>query len=121
MPMNPIVRARLNDFKSANPNEDGDDSEFFEVMSIFSVENGILGENIDPFRAHLKGQEFGIDGIAISVQGTLCIDADEVASVLSVGKNHVGSFHMYQSKMSDSLDYGEISKFLDGVYDFLQT
>ena len=118
MAMNPIVRAQLNDFKGANPNEEDDDSDFFEVMSIFAVENGILGENIDPFRAHLKGNEFGIDGIAISVQGTLCVDADEVASVLSVGKNHVGSFHMYQSKTSDSLDYGQISKFLDAVYDF---
>lgn len=118
MAMNPIVRAQLKDFKDANPNEECGDSEFFEVMSIFAVENGILGESIDPFRAHLKGQEFGIDGIAISVQGTLCVDADEVASVLSVGKNHVASFHMYQSKMSDSLDYGQISKFLDAVYDF---
>ncbi|MBG6143584.1 hypothetical protein IWQ51_001707 [Labrenzia sp. EL_142] len=118
MAMNPIVRAQLNDFKSANPNEEGDDSDFFEVMSIFAVENGILGENIDPFRAHLKGQEFGIDGIAISVQGTLCVDADEAVSVLSVGKNHVGSFHMYQSKTSDGLDYGQISKFLDAVFDF---
>ena len=118
MAMNPIVRAQLNDFKSANPNEQGSDSDYFEVMSIFAVENGILGENIDPFRAHLKGSEFGIDGIAISVQGTLCTDADEAASVLSVGKNHVGSFHMYQSKTSDSLDYGQISKFLDAFYDF---
>jgi hypothetical protein len=82
------------------------------------VENGILGENIDPFRAHLKGQEFGIDGIAISIQGTLCTDADEAESILSHGKNHVATFHMYQSKTSDSLDYGQIGKFLDGVHDF---
>lgn len=118
MAMNPIVRAQLNDFKNANSNETGSDSDFFEVMSIFAVENGILGENIEPFRAHLKGSEFGIDGIAISIQGTLCVDADEAASILSVGKNHAGSFHMYQSKTSDGLDYGQISKFLDAVYDF---
>ncbi|ARU01537.1 AIPR family protein [Yoonia vestfoldensis] len=116
--MNPIVRAQLNDFKNANSHEQGKDSDFFEVMSIFAVENGILGENIEPFRAHLKGSEFGIDGISICIQGTLCIDADEAASILSVGKNHVGSFRMYQSKTSDSLDYGQISKFLDAVYDF---
>ncbi|MBB3995536.1 hypothetical protein GGR95_003193 [Sulfitobacter undariae] len=118
MAMNPIVRAQLTDFKNANAHEEGDDSDFFEVMSIFAVENGILGENIDPFRAHLKGEEFGIDGIAISIQGTLCVDADEAESILAVGRNHVGSFHMYQSKTSDSLDYGQISKFLDGVFDF---
>jgi hypothetical protein len=118
MAMNPIVRAQLTAFKNSNANEEGDDSDFFEVMSIFAVENGILGENIDPFRAHLAGQEFGIDGIAINIQGTLCVDADEAESILSVGRNHLGSFHMYQSKTSDSLDYGEIAKFLDAVYDF---
>jgi hypothetical protein len=118
MAMNPVVRAQLNDFKATNPIDKYTDSDFFEVMSIFAVENGILGENIDPFRVHLKGTEFGIDGIAISIQGTLCVDADEAASILSVGKNHFGSFHMYQSKTSDSLDYGEVSKFLDAVYDF---
>ncbi|WP_321340415.1 AIPR family protein [Breoghania sp.] len=118
MPMNPIVRAQLNEFKKSNPGETKDDSDVFEVMSIFAVENGILGENIDPFRAHLKGSEFGIDGIAISLQGTLCTDTDEADSVLSIGKNHVGSFRMYQSKTSDKLDYGDISKFLDAVFDF---
>lgn len=118
MAMNPIVRAQLNEFKKANLHEEGNDSDFFEVMSIFAVENGILGENIDPFRAHLKGKEFGIDGIAISIQGSLCTDADEAAEILSIGKNHVGSFHMYQSKTSDGLDYGQISKFLDAVHDF---
>jgi hypothetical protein len=118
MAMNPIIEAQLKEFRKANSHEEGDDAEFFEVMSIFAVENGILGENIDPFRAHLKGQEFGIDGISIIVQGTLCTDADEVAEILSVGKNHTGSFHMYQSKTSDKLDYGEIAKFLDAVHDF---
>ncbi|AWI82978.1 hypothetical protein CEW88_04460 [Alloyangia pacifica] len=118
MSMNPIVRAQLSDFKSANSTENGTDEDFFEVMSIFAVENGILGENVDPFRAHLKGKEFGLDGIAILVQGALCVDADEAASVLSVGKNHAAAFHMYQSKTSSSMDYGDVAKFLDAVYDF---
>ncbi|WP_394168228.1 AIPR family protein [Saccharospirillum alexandrii] len=116
--MNPIIKAQLNTFKEMNPNEVMSESDLFEVMSIFSLENGILGENIDPFRAHLKGVEFGIDGIAISIQGTLCTDVDEAAEVLSVGRNHTSEFTFFQSKTSDSLDYGNISKFLDAVYDF---
>lgn len=118
MAMNPIVKAQLNTFKEMNPNENMNESDLFEVMSIFSLENGILGENIDPFRAHLKGDEFGIDGVAISIQGKLCSDADEAAEILSFGKNHSSEFHFFQSKTSDSLDYGDISKFLDAVYDF---
>lgn len=116
--MNPIIKAQLKQFSEMNPNEMLSETNLFEVMSIFSIENGVLGENIDPFRAHLKGSEFGIDGIAISIQGTLCVDSDEANAVLSSGKNHSSEFHFYQSKTSSSLDYGEISKFLDAVYDF---
>lgn len=116
--MNPIVKAQLKQFAEMNPNEQLHEAELFEIMSIFSIENGILGENIDPFRAHLKGSEFGIDGIAISIQGTLCVDSDDAIGVLSSGKNHSSEFHFYQSKTSSSLDYGEMSKFLDAVYDF---
>lgn len=118
MAMNPIVKAQLKTFTEMNPNEKMDESNFFEVMSIFSIENGLLGENLDPFKAHLKGDEFGIDGVAISIQGTLCTDVDEAAEILAIGKNHDSEFHFFQSKTSDKLDYGNISKFLDGVYDF---
>ncbi|XAW88190.1 hypothetical protein ABDK09_02045 [Vibrio sp. CDRSL-10 TSBA] len=116
--MNPIVKAQLKNFKEMHPNEDMDDSSLFEVMSIFSLENGILGENIDPFRAHLRGDEFGIDGLAITIQGALCTDSDEAASILSAGKNHSSEFHFFQAKTSDKFDYGNISKFLDAVFDF---
>lgn len=121
MAMNPIVKAQLKTFKEMNPNETMSESDLFEVMSIFSLENGILGENIDPFRAHLKGSEFGIDGVAISIQGALCTDIDEAAEILSSGKNHTSDFHFFQSKTSDNLDYGDIAKFLDAVYDFFTT
>ena len=118
MAMNPIILAQLNEFKSANPGAYADDSEAFEIMSIFAVENGSLGENVDPFKIHLKGDEFGIDGIAINIQGTICSDADEASSVLAVGKNHSTAFHFFQSKTSGGIDYGQVGKFLDAVFDF---
>lgn len=119
--MNPIIKAQLKTFSEMNPNEKLSESELYEVMSIFSIENGILGENIDPFKAHLKGTEFGIDGVAISIQGSLCTDIDEASEILAFGKNHTSEFHFFQSKTSDSLNYGNISKFLDAVYDFFTT
>lgn len=118
MAMNPVVKAQLSEFRKANSGEFGSDADLFEVMSIFAVENGLLGENIDPFRAHLKGSEFGVDGIAILIQGDLCTDLDEAEAVFAVGKQHSGAFHFFQSKTSDSLDYGDLSKFLDAVHDF---
>ena len=116
--MNPIIKAQLNDFRKSNGAVSGKDSDAFEVMSIFAVENGLLGENIDPFKIHLRGAEFGVDGIAVIIQGTVCADADEADAALSVGKNHNTAFHFFQSKTSDGLDYGDVSKFLDAVYDF---
>lgn len=116
--MNPVVNAQLNEFKKANPGILGGDTEYFEVFTIFSVENGLLGGNIDPFDAHLSGDEFGVDGIAVLVQGGLCKDTDDVASILALGSNHSTEFHFFQSKTSDKMDYGDVSKFIDGVYDF---
>lgn len=118
MVLNPVIKAQLNEFRKSNPGELENDNSFFEVMSIFAVENGVLGYNIDPFRAHLKGEEFGVDGLAIIIQGEICIDADEAEAVLSVGKNHLSEFHFFQSKTSEKIDYGAVSKFLDGVFDF---
>lgn len=116
--MNPVVTAQLGEFKKNNPGVFHRDSDYFEVFSIFSVENGILGENVDPFDVHLKGEEFGVDGIAILIQGVLCKDSDEVASAISSGSNHSVEFHFFQAKTSDKMDYGDVSKFLDAVNDF---
>ena len=116
--MNPIVKSQLNKFKEKYTSEDLSDSEFFEVMSIFSIENGVLGENINPFDAHLRGSEFGIDGIAISIQGKLCLSVEDAEEIISLGRNHQSEFHFYQSKISENIDYGDLSKFLDAVYDF---
>ncbi|MPS68491.1 MAG: hypothetical protein E2586_08345 [Novosphingobium sp.] len=116
--MNPIIKAQLNDFRKSNASVSENDSDGFEVMSIFAVENGLLGENVDPFKIHLKGTEFGVDGISILIQGAVCTDADEAEAALSVGKNHNTAFHFFQSKTSENLDYGDFSKFLDAVYDF---
>jgi hypothetical protein len=116
--MNPVVKAQLKEFSESNSSVKLSASEFFEVFSIHAVENGILTENIDPFAAHLTGSEFGIDGISIIVQGELCTDTDKVAEVFSTGKNHHVEFHFFQSKTSESVDYGDLSKFLDAVHDF---
>ena len=86
--MHPVITAQLKEFSDTHSDESLKQSEFFEVLSIHSIENGLMGLNIDPFDAHLEASEFGIDGIAIILQGELCTNADQVAAALSVGKNH---------------------------------
>lgn len=116
--MNPVVRAQLKAFVRANPKPQAKESELFEIFSIFAICNGYLTDNIDPFTAHLEGTDFGIDGVAIMVQGILCQNTDETAAALENGKNHEVEFNLFQAKTSESIDYGDLSKFFDGAYNF---
>ena len=118
--MHPVITAQLKEFSDTHSDESLTQSEFFEVFSIHSIENGLMGLNIDPFEAHLEASEFGIDGIAIILQGELCTNADQAAAALLVGKNHSVEFHFFQSKTSEHSDYGDIAKFLDAVVDFFR-
>lgn len=118
MTLNPIVKAQLSEFMKNNPSEGMSESDAFEVFSIHSIENGLLTQAINPFDIHLKGTEFGLDGIAILVQNELCTSTDEAQVILESGKNHLVEFHFFQSKTSESVDYGDLSKFLDAVHDF---
>ncbi|QRF66915.1 AIPR family protein [Ponticoccus alexandrii] len=118
--MNPVVQAQLTEFRKANPSIDLNESDFFEVFSIFSISNGLMAEDIDPFRSHLPGNEFGLDGVSILVQGELCMTSDEVSDALDVGRNHIVEFSLFQSKTSSRADYGDISKFFDAVVAFFE-
>jgi len=79
-----------------------------------------MKENIDPFSVHLKGNEFGIDGCGIIVQGSLVRNIDDVsASAQQIREGDV-EFVFVQSKSSSKFGYGEISKFIDAVFDFFE-
>jgi AIPR protein len=117
--MNPVVLAQLSAFSKANEATDGlKEYECFEAYSIYSIFNGLLTNNLDPFAVHLKGDEFGIDGLGILIDGELCIDADDVAAALQIGKNHDVEFILLQAKRSDNLDFGEMSKFFEAAISF---
>ena len=116
--MNPVVQAQLKAFSELNSSTNLTEPDFFEVFSIYSISNGIMTDDIDPFKAHLQGNEFGLDGVSILVQGELCCNSDDVAEALAAGKNHQVEFSLFQSKTSKSADYGDMSKFFDAAFSF---
>lgn len=116
--MNPVVNAQLKQFSQANPSTGLKDSELFEVYSAYAVTNGLLNESVDPFKVFLKGDEFGLDGVAILIEGELCVDSDAVEGALESFKNAAVEFVFLQSKTSEKFDYGDLSKFLLSVYGF---
>ena len=116
--MNPVVKAQLAEFSNSNPVDSFKEQDYFEVYSIYSVLNGDLNNNVTPLDVHLKGSEFGLDGVATLVQGNLCKDTDEVAAVID--RNSIVDFVFFQSKRSEKFEYGEIAKFIDGVCGFFE-
>lgn len=63
--MNPVNAAQVKTFAESNLLTDRSDSDLFELYSIFSVLSGYLGEGVESTDVHLKGTEFGLDGVAI--------------------------------------------------------
>lgn len=116
--MNPVVKAQMAEYAHSNAINDLPISAQFEIYSIFATLNGFLGESVDAYDVHLAGEEFGVDGIAILVQGELVKNKVEAAEKLSNIKNPTVEFIFFQSKTSTSYDYGDISKFFDAIEGF---
>jgi hypothetical protein len=79
---------------------------------------GLLGESIDAYEVHLEGDEFGLDGIAVVIQGELVKNRQEAEEKLSAINNPTIEFIFFQSKTSTGYDYGDISRFFDATSGF---
>ena len=116
--MNPVIQAQVREFAVADFLTEQSEAVQFEIYSIFSVLNGLHGESIDPYEVHLNGDEFGLDGVAILVQGELVKDSHEAAEKIAAVNSPSIEFIFFQSKTGTSFDYGNISKFFDAISEF---
>lgn len=116
--MNPVVKAQSDQFKIDEGLSHLSNSEVFEAYTIYSVLSGQLGTVVDPLRAHLKGDEFGLDGVAVIIQGDLATDIDEANALLDDVRNPEVEFVFFQSKTGTGFDYGDIGKLFDAVTEF---
>lgn len=116
--MNPVIRAQLREFAKSNDLSASTPERQFEVYSIFAVLSGLLGETVDAYDVHLPGDEFGVDGIAVLIQGEIVKNRLEAEEKISSIKNPLVEFVFFQAKTGEAYDYGEISKFYDAVGGF---
>ena len=114
--MHPVVKAQCHQFKIDQALNHLSESEVFEAYTIYSVLSGQLSHTVDPLKVFLKGNEFGLDGVAIIIQGELATDTDEATALLTGINNPDIEFLFFQSKTGSGYDYGEMSKLFDGVY-----
>ncbi len=112
---NSIIESQLTSFSNEQQISSETESERFEKFSIYSCERGYLKSGIDPFNAHLEGEEFGIDGVAILVNGELVDNLDQFDSGFPISNVE---FHFFQTKSSNSFDTGETLKFFSAIVNF---
>lgn len=116
--MHPVIKAQCQQFKANESLHHLSESEVFEAYTIYSVMSGQLGHGIDPLRVHLKGNEFGLDGAGVVIQGELVTDTDEAIAALEDTNNPEVEFVFFQSKTGTGYDYGDIGKLFDAVEHF---
>lgn len=118
--MNPVIKAQVSDFSNTEDLSGRQDHEAFEIYSAYAILNGGLGESVDAVEAHLTGNEFGIDAVAIIVQGRLVTDTTDAEVAIADIRNPEIDFYFFQSKAGTSFEYGNISKFFDAITGFFE-
>jgi len=112
---NPIIKSQLVAFGNFFSLDGKDEAENFEKYSIFSVANGRDGLGLSPEDFHLEGSDFGLDGVGVTVGGEMATSVEELKALRRIND---AEFYFFQSKTSEGIDYGDLSKFLDAVESF---
>ena len=92
----------------------------FEHIACYATVQKLYDESFDTGIVVLGGQETGIDGIAIIVNGVLIADLDEFFEVSSKTDSLDVSFVFVQAKTSSSFDTGKMGTFAFAVRDFFK-
>jgi hypothetical protein len=95
-----------------------DESVLFEHFVNFCAVSNEYSEEFDVEDVHTGGgDDLGIDGLAVIVNGTLVFDADEVADLAATNKYLEVDFIFCQAKSGSGFSGTEISNFIFGVKD----
>lgn len=98
------------------------ESKDFEKLSNYTVVSNEYNKTFDIESLTVgDGNDTGIDGIAIIVNGQLVETTDEVDDLLEKNNSLEIEYLFVQSKTSSSFDSGDINTFLFGVLDFFAT
>lgn len=118
---NPIIKSYLDEFSENYNITELDLTEKFEHLVNFCILNGEKYDDFDIEDIHVgeKGN-YGLDGVAILIDGEIVTSEDEAEAVLSRKKNPSVVFIFIQTKISDSFDSGDILKEFSAINAFLQ-
>jgi hypothetical protein len=117
--MDRITNKLLEDFLVSQELTKTNDSDDFELFSNYIAVSNEYNKSFDPVALTVgKGNDTGIDGIAIIVNGRLIEDTNEVDDLLTSNGYLEVTYVFIQAKTSSNFDTTEMRSFYYGVNDF---
>ncbi len=117
--MDRITKQLVEDFLVAHEIESKTPSDNFEIFSNYCVVSKEYNRTFDPAEICIgSGNDTGIDGIAIIVNGYLVEDVEEIQDLIDQNGYLDATYIFIQSKTSSSFESSGINTFLFGVKDF---
>lgn len=117
--MDRITRHLLDSFIAEESLTGTSESVSFEHFGNYTVISSEYSEQFDINDVHAGGgNDTGLDGIAIIVNGTLVTQIEEIEDLLTTNKYLDVTFIFAQSKTSSNFDVSEFATFTFGVIDF---
>ena len=118
--MDRVTRSYLDEFRQEQSlAQDIPASDLFEYFAIHCVVSNAYEEEFDTAELRVGGgNDLGIDGIAIVVNGVLVESPEEAEDLLDLNGFLDVKFVFIQAKTTSGFEGQEISTFLDGVIEF---
>ncbi len=117
--MDRITKQLVDDFIESQEIKSGNASENFEVFTNYSVVSKEYNRTFDPTEITIGGgNDTGIDGIAIIVNGYLVDDIEEIKDLIEQNNYLDVTYIFTQAKTSSSFETAAINTFLYGIKDF---
>lgn len=117
--MDRITKQLVEDFLKLHEIESVSSSEDFEIFSNYCVLSKEYNRTFDPAEVGIgSGNDTGIDGIAIIVNGYLVTDIEEIQDLVEQNGYLDATYVFIQAKTSSAFEASGINTFLFGVKDF---
>lgn len=117
--MDRITKTLLNDFLKTQEIVNKDESSNFEKFVNYSILSNEYNKSFDIDSISIgSGNDTGIDGLAIIVNGHLIEELNEIDGLLAQNSYLDVKYIFIQSKTSSNIDTSEMHQFYNGVYDF---
>ncbi|MES9559242.1 AIPR family protein [Streptomyces sp. NPDC007076] len=117
--MDRVTKSYIEEFKQDQSLAGISDSQAFEYFVNYCVTSDIHDDEFMLDDVHVGGgNDLGIDGIAILVNGTLTTSADEVRDLLAINGSMDVTFSFVQAKSGGNFSAEQIGAFFDGIQDF---